>query len=257
MVKRAYVRRKPKASVVAAESSPAHEVREHGGGGDERPELLKQGDEGGAGRGESPNDLATAISSSLGKRVGAEPGRAPGELEVEGTVGGSEVRRGADVPESLGGGSAQAVLGVSSQVGQGMTPQAAPQEVKKGNRTWRPAHQLSLYKKTPGYRYRFCNNDPDNIERKYAEGWRLVNRVTGAIAEHYEEYGQITGGLTHRGMVLMALTEELGKQRDEYFQERTRKQSVSAKDRLQAKMNEAADATGAPKAQTHGTVTIS
>lgn len=135
-----------------------------------------------------------------------------------------------------------------------MTPQVA--EVKKGRPSWQPAHKLDLIKKTPGFRYRYCNVDPDNIEKKYLEGWRLVNRVTGAIAEHYEEYGQITGGLTHRGMVVMALPEHLAKERDAYFAEKTRMQSISVKQRLQTQINDAADAVKAPRAQVDGRVTI-
>lgn len=128
--------------------------------------------------------------------------------------------------------------------------------VKKGTRSWRPAHRLELIKKTPGFRYRFCNNEPDNLERKFNEGWRLVNRSTGAMAEHYEEYAQITGGLTYRGMVVMALPEELGKERDEYFAKRTRAQTASIKKDVQARMDKEADAHRAPKAQVEGRITI-
>ena len=131
-----------------------------------------------------------------------------------------------------------------------------PQEIKKGRLSWRPAHRLELVKKTPGFRYRFCNNDPDNLEQKYNEGWRLVNRTTGAMAEHYQEYAQITGGLTYRGMVVMALPEELGKARDEYHDRKTRAQTASIKTKLQAQMDGAADATGAPRAKVDGRVTI-
>ena len=132
--------------------------------------------------------------------------------------------------------------------------QAVP--VKKGKVSWKPAHRMDLIKKTPGFRYRFCNNEPDNLERKHSEGWRLVNRATGAMAEHYEEYAQITGGLTYRGMVVMALPEELGLARDAYYAEKTRAQTASVKPKLQARMDEAADATGAPKAKAEGRVTI-
>ena len=128
--------------------------------------------------------------------------------------------------------------------------------VKKGRPSWRPAHRLELVKKTPGFRYRFCSNEPDNLEKKYNEGWRLVNRSTGAMAEHFEEYSQITGGLTYRGMVVMALREELGKERDEYHDKRTLQQTASIKTKLQAQMNEAADAMKAPRAQVEGRVTI-
>ena len=76
------------------------------------------------------------------------------------------------------------------------------------------------------------------------------------MAEHYEEYAQITGGLTYRGMVVMALPEELGKERDEYFDKRTRMQTASVKTKLQAKMDQAADSVRAPHAQAEGRVTI-
>ena len=137
-----------------------------------------------------------------------------------------------------------------------MTEVQEVQPVKKGRPSWRPAHMLDLVKKTPGFRYRFCNNQPDNLEKKWSEGWRLVNRATGAMAEHYEEYAQITGGLTYRGMVVMALPEELAKEREAFFDKKTRQQTASIKQKLQTQIDEAADAARAPRAKVEGRVTI-
>ena len=108
----------------------------------------------------------------------------------------------------------------------------------KKKSTWRPAERLTINVKTPGYRTRWCDRDPMNIERKLAEGWRFVNATTGVIAEHDpgKDGDSLAGAKTYRELVLMALPEELGKERDKYIQEQTDLQAAGLKSRLEDEM---------------------
>jgi hypothetical protein len=84
--------------------------------------------------------------------------------------------------------------------------------------SWRPASTLDVRNKKTGYRYRFCNEEPENVERKEAEGWQFVNRVTGLPGELVDDEHKSDGAKRHRELVLMALPEDVGKERDKYFE---------------------------------------
>ena len=101
-----------------------------------------------------------------------------------------------------------------------------PDPPKKGKPSWAPARMLDLHKKIDGFRYRWCDTDPGNLTKKQAEGWIFVNRETGHPVEHDDPnlmHGGTApdGSLRYRDLVVMALPEELGQARDEFYQEIT------------------------------------
>ena len=103
---------------------------------------------------------------------------------------------------------------------------------KKGRPSWKPAGRLSMMSKLKGFRYRWCNNDADNIYRKQREGWDFVNPVTGITAEHEHpnETGDgspMTSTPEYRELVAMALPEDVAKERDAYYAEQTDRQAAS------------------------------
>ncbi len=99
---------------------------------------------------------------------------------------------------------------------------------RKGRRAWKPAQKLALFTKLPGFRYRWCDTDAQNLLRKKAEGWFFVNPTTGAKAEHDNpgDSGQpLDTNASYRDLILMAMTEEDGLDRDAHFQDLTDRQS--------------------------------
>lgn len=118
------------------------------------------------------------------------------------------------------------------------------QEVKKGRPSWKPATMLDVKNKTPNYRYRWVWIDDMNLEKKQAEGWVFVNKETGVPGEH-EHPGKTGDGKPldsakkYRDTVLMALPEELGKERDRFFNNKTEEQTLDAKKFLEQKKSRA------------------
>ena len=102
--------------------------------------------------------------------------------------------------------------------------------VKKGKPTWRPASKLDVESKLPGYRLRWVDKDPMNVRKKTDEGWIPVNGTNGKV-EHVPT-GDISDGKAvdsvtqYKEVVLMALPEELGQARDQYFAEKTARQTA-------------------------------
>lgn len=114
---------------------------------------------------------------------------------------------------------------------------------KKGKRSWKPAQKLDVRDKQDGFRYRFRDKDPQNIQRARAEGWEFVNPITGIPGEHVDpEDAQkdLTSTTEYRELTLMALPEDIAQSRDEHFRELTRNQTVGLKDRLQGDLDKEA-----------------
>lgn len=109
---------------------------------------------------------------------------------------------------------------------------------KKGKPSWRPAAKLQLIDKKPGFRYRWCEQDPDNLERKKAEGWVFAHELHGMDAEPEPgvDAAPVKGAKTHRELVLMALPEDMAKARAEYFEEQTKRQTTGTKELLEEQM---------------------
>jgi hypothetical protein len=130
---------------------------------------------------------------------------------------------------------------------------------KKGRATWKPAQKLQVHKKDPGFRYRWRENDAQNIQRAVAEGWEFVNPITGIPGEHQDPGdGQqsLTSTTEYRELKLMALPEEKAQARDEYFQERTDIQTTGLKDRFQDDLDNEAQRQGGYKSKVSGKITI-
>lgn len=108
---------------------------------------------------------------------------------------------------------------------------------KKGSKSWKPAHRLKVDKKE-GWRYRMVDHtDHYNVEKKKAEGWEWVNATTGIPGKHDRPSGTADGsntdtGFEYKELRLMAMPEDLAQERDAYYAEKTRQQTVGLKDRL-------------------------
>lgn len=131
------------------------------------------------------------------------------------------------------------------------------EQVKKGNRSWKPAQRLSLADVPKGFRPRWVENEPQNVEKKLAEGWVFADGLNGPDLEHdapKEASGSkpLASGTTYRELVLMALPEEIGQARDEYHKGLTDRQEASIKQNLVKDAQRA----GAPASAIHGKVVI-
>ena len=132
---------------------------------------------------------------------------------------------------------------------------------KKGNPSWSPATRLDVRNRRAGFRYRWCDKDPANIEKKLAEGWVFVNKTSGLPGElerrdQPHDGSDLTTTKTYRELVLMALPEDIGLARDRYVADQTRKQTVGLK--ADAERTNRSAGQGIPTAQPlHGTIVIS
>lgn len=131
-----------------------------------------------------------------------------------------------------------------------------PKTEKKGKPSWRPASMLDVPDKMPGFRPRWCSNDPLNLQRKKAEGWIPATEINGIrmTHDHPDKMGDghpLTSVTEYRDMILMALPEDLAEARDEYFQQKTDAQTGS----LKINAEEEAAKTG-PDARVHGKIVI-
>lgn len=131
--------------------------------------------------------------------------------------------------------------------GYGKDPVAPLVTGKPWNSTdnvWAP-DVFKLPKKHKGFRTRFCDPDPQNIEKKLSEGWVFANCVDYGMSPKDED-GHLVEA---RDMILMELPEHLGKQRDKYHADLTAKRTLSNKEltdaarRAEAESGEAAGST--------------
>lgn len=124
---------------------------------------------------------------------------------------------------------------------------------KKGKASWKPATALKA-KRIDGFRTRWTNKDPMNLQRKQSEGWVTVHKDTGLQTEHehpedLESGTPVTSVTEYRELVLLALPEDVAQARDEYFAEQTDKQTAGLKKNLQRDLADG-------KAQVHGKIII-
>lgn len=108
--------------------------------------------------------------------------------------------------------------------------------MKKGNKSWKPATVLETFKKNPNYGYRYCANTPENILKKQAEGWELVNKVTDSQVEidTAQQTNPVTGGMNVRELVLMRIEKGTLEARKAYFDEKADQQEKGIKAQLQS-----------------------
>lgn len=108
---------------------------------------------------------------------------------------------------------------------------------KKGSATWAPAARMATFDKKPGWKYRFCADDPDNLDRKQTEGWQIVNKTTGVPGEFNEEHNQTSGARKHRELILCAMPEETFEARQAYYRELTDRNTAALKKNLQSDLS--------------------
>ena len=81
---------------------------------------------------------------------------------------------------------------------------------------------FKLGKKREGFRVRFCDPNPENIEQKKSEGWTIAD---------CKNYGMTPDGshgsnVTARGMILMEITEAIAVKREKYHSDLTKKRTL-------------------------------
>ena len=137
--------------------------------------------------------------------------------------------------------------------------------MKKGNKSWRPFNLLELTGKTPGFRYRWCDKDPANLDKKSAEGWKFVRSTnakynkpdatitTGSYTDIDYADCTTTGIVEYRESILMALDEDTAIERDAYFMNKTQQQAVLTP---KQRAKQLADMSGLKNAQFYEPTTI-
>lgn len=126
--------------------------------------------------------------------------------------------------------------------------------MKKGNSSWKPASVTDLVDKDPNYRYRLAYKDSDNIAKKKAEGWEIVDKKTDQVSP--EKHNRLNDGssmdtaIVCRDTILMRMPEETALERDAYYD------GVN-KHRESALTAHVKNEVGKEGAATHGDITIS
>lgn len=107
---------------------------------------------------------------------------------------------------------------------------------------WKPAAILGKIRGPEGHRLRWCHDTPENIMKKKAEGWEVLDKTKFPELEHSEYDNRVadSNGLTpnilkRNELVAMILPEELGLERDEYHRRETALQNQAALDNEEAK----------------------
>jgi protein required for attachment to host cells len=132
---------------------------------------------------------------------------------------------------------------------------------KKGNAAWKPARKLDVKASDEvksKFRLRWRDKDPQNIQKAQSEGWEFIDPAKGIRAEHENpgDSNPLTNTTEYRELVLMGLPEELGKSRDEYFQEQANRNIAGVKNALQRDLDDAAAKEGGYKTKATGAITI-
>ncbi|MCB7127951.1 MAG: hypothetical protein J3T61_00230 [Candidatus Brocadiales bacterium] len=131
---------------------------------------------------------------------------------------------------------------------------------KKSSRPWRPATMLAVQDKDPALTYRWCDNDPGNLERKRLEGWEFDNSLSGSEATHESTHvsdgKSLDTAKTYRELVLMTMDEDTARARKAYYSMRTRKQTVGLVEDLRSDFANKAQSSGAAVAPVHGSIVI-
>lgn len=113
---------------------------------------------------------------------------------------------------------------------------------KTGKTSWRPAKMLHIMSQEPGYRYRWVDKDPANLDKKTAECWEFVkgkqpkpDATTGSATDIDYADQSLTTLTEYRELVLMRMDEDTAQSRDEYYKDITDRQgALTPKDRALA-----------------------
>lgn len=126
--------------------------------------------------------------------------------------------------------------------------------MKKGTASWKPAAVTDIEGKEAGYRYRWANKDSDNLAKKHAEGWSMVDKTTDKATP--EAHNRLDDGASlstvyeKKDVVLMRIPEELAQERDAYFNAETERRQAGLTAHLKQEL-------GKDGASVHGDITIS
>lgn len=145
---------------------------------------------------------------------------------------------------------------IADKKGPGRPKSQSTPVLKKGKTSWKPASVVDVIDKDPNKRYRLVNKDPDNMAKKRAEGWEIESKVTSGNAELKHDGSmsvgsQMTSTFERKDVILMSMPEEIAKERDAYFEGKTRRQTEGLTSHFKKEMVKEG------KAPTHGEITIS
>lgn len=128
--------------------------------------------------------------------------------------------------------------------------------LKKGKSSWKPASVTDVVDKEPGYRYRWCNKDGDNLSKKAIEGWETVSGLTSdktkLSEERFQDGKNLTSIYEKHDVILQRIPEELAQERDAYFNNQTSRRTAGLTAHLKKEIKEKGG-----NAQVHGDITIS
>lgn len=116
-----------------------------------------------------------------------------------------------------------------------------PQQVKKGTASWRPHKTLEVKSTRPGYRQRWVNTDPANLEKKQAEGW-VFSKAEHDRAKSVDIGKNLGSVQQYRDLVLMEIPEETVEARSKYYEGETQSQLSGITKRLKQKMAQSGNA---------------
>lgn len=127
--------------------------------------------------------------------------------------------------------------------------------IKKGNNSWQPAGVTDVINKEPGYRYRWVNKDSDNLAKKQAEKWELLNGLQSDNAKPVSHNRQNDGAnqssvYEKRDVVLARIREEDALGRDAHFNDKSERLTSGLTAHVKKEM-------GKEGANMHGEITIS
>lgn len=133
------------------------------------------------------------------------------------------------------------------------------EEAKKGRRSWKPAQKLNLNKKLPNHEMRWVDKEVGNYQRRLADGWVPISKVTSTEIAHDHPNlvgdGKPTGSvIEYRDMELMAIPKEDYEDHREYFRKQTEAQTAGL--RKTAERENAANAKGGDPARIYGKIVI-
>jgi len=128
-------------------------------------------------------------------------------------------------------------------------------KLKKGNASWKPASVTDTFNKQPGYRYRWVNKDPDNLAKKQAEGWEVINglqadKVSATENDLISQGSSLTSVFEKKDVILQRIPEEIAAERDSYFNNESDRRISGLTAHVKKDLNKEG-------ASAHGEITIS
>lgn len=112
----------------------------------------------------------------------------------------------------------------SKSVIKRQNPDAKPKKAPR----WKPASRLPEFDAPEGYRKRWVSDTPDNIARKEAEGWVVLDKtkfpdLNGGAYERQvtDSQGLSKTVLKRNELIAMVLPEDIAQERTAYYEQET------------------------------------